>query len=288
MLKAIYLKKCEDMIRTHSSSFYQAFRLLPSPRKEAVYVIYAFCRMIDDAVDEPESAPFTLEQLRQAFDNLEEAEGHFIWPALRWLFDSFPVQKQPFFTQMDGQQRDLVQTTYETFDELNTYCYQVAGTVGEMLLPVLHDAPNASVVEAGIHLGKAMQIVNIIRDVGEDQRRGRRYLPHELMQKHGYTLDAFNKNIVNASFKKVIDELTEIADQWFQKGLLALAQFPSRSRFCMELSVAYYRAILDVATTLNHYEVFQTRAFVTDRMKLDLFKKVSEKSLEDKEGLAFI
>lgn len=167
------LDACEAMIKEGSTTFHRAFSFLPAPRKEAVYVIYAFCRLIDNAVDEPEQSAFTLEELEESFTRLESASGHFIWPAMRWLFTSFPVAKAPFFKQMEGQRMDYSKTHYDTLEQLETYCYLVAGTVGEMLVPVLHPAPDERTVEAGIWLGKAMQIVNVLRDVGEDQGRGR-------------------------------------------------------------------------------------------------------------------
>ncbi len=292
MLNPIHFKQCEDVIRRHSSSFYQAFRVLPSPKKEAVYVIYAFCRLIDDAVDEPETSPFTLNELREAFKNLDEAKGHFIWPALRWLFEAFPMSKSPFLTQMDGQERDLIDTHYEKMNDLEKYCYQVAGTVGEMLLPVLQETPNSVAPEAGVKLGKAMQLVNIIRDVGEDQARGRRYLPLDLMHQYGYTVRSFEEREVNAPFKKMIDALTKQADQWFKEGLDGLAALPIQSRLGVELAACYYRTIIDVIIQTNHYRVFEERAFVSDTMKQTLFSKVAhnlfEAEAEAKEGLAFL
>ena len=91
MLNPLLAAECERVMRASSASFYEAFRLLPSPRKEAVFVIYTFCRMIDDSVDEPEHSDYTLDQLEALLEELDTAEGHFIWPSLRWLFASFPI-----------------------------------------------------------------------------------------------------------------------------------------------------------------------------------------------------
>lgn len=92
------LSRCEELMQKGSSSFYQAFRGLPSPRREAVYVIYAFCRMIDDSVDEPEHSPYTIHEIHDLFDRLDDAEGHFIWPALRWLFSIFLISIRGHFS----------------------------------------------------------------------------------------------------------------------------------------------------------------------------------------------
>lgn len=260
------LQACENMISVGSTTFYHAFSSLPSPRREAVYVIYSFCRLIDDAVDEPEQSPYTLDQLREHFDDLPHAEGHFIWPSLRWLFERFPLSKEPFYRQMLGQERDFVVTHYDTLEQFEEYCYLVAGTVGEMLLPVLHDSPDDRVTEAGIYLGKAMQIVNIVRDVGEDQRRGRRYLPLELMQQCGYTEEQFANGVVNEAFRQLVDELARLASNWFERGLDRLDTYPLSSSFCIQLAAIGYHSILEVVR-IHDYDVFSKRAIVSDHQK---------------------
>lgn len=264
------LNKCEELMQKGSSSFYQAFRGLPSPRREAVYVIYAFCRMIDDSVDEPEQSPYTIHEIRHLFNLLEEAEGHFIWPALRWLFTSFPhLDKGPFFRQMDGQLTDLRVTHYTTIEELEQYCYLVAGTVGEMLLPVLRDDNGTDVTMNGIALGKGMQIVNIIRDVGEDRARARRYVPLELMEKHGYSEQDWANGVVDKRFKAIIHELKVAALGWFRIGMDRLDTYPTESAFAIELAAAFYSTILH-AVERNDYDVYTKRAFVSDELKLEM------------------
>lgn len=261
------MQQCEESMRRGSSSFYHAFRDLPERRRHAVYVIYAFCRLIDDSVDEPEASPFTIHELRERFLNLEQAEGHFIWPALRWLFTGFPnLSRQPFLNQMDGQLSDLTLLRYETMEQLEHYCYLVAGTVGEMLLPVLRDDLHAEAAEAGIALGKGMQIVNIIRDVGEDLRRRRRYIPAELMRRHGYTDEDLDNGVIDARFVAMIDELHGQAAKWFEKGLSNLETYPKRSGLAVALAAAFYGAIFDQVRR-NGYDVFNRRAIVPDEEK---------------------
>ncbi|KAA8749946.1 phytoene/squalene synthase family protein [Paenibacillus sp. UASWS1643] len=264
------LSRCEELMQKGSSSFYQAFRGLPSPRREAVYVIYAFCRMIDDSVDEPEYSPYTIHEIHDLFDRLDDAEGHFIWPALRWLFSSFPhLDKGPFFRQMEGQLTDLKITHYATMQELEHYCYLVAGTVGEMLLPVLRDDNGAEVAMNGIALGKGMQIVNIIRDVGEDRARVRRYVPLEIMEKHGYTEQDFEDGVVDERFIAIVHELKAAALNWFRIGMDRLDTYPTESAFSIELAAAFYSTILH-AVERNDYDVYTKRAYVSDELKLEM------------------
>lgn len=272
MLKKPYAKACEKAMKQHSASFYQAFRELPSPRKEAVFVIYTFCRMIDDSMDEPENSVYTLDELEWNFQHLSKAEGHFIWPSLRWLFDTFPnLEPAPFFTQIKGQRMDEKHTHYKTFEQLEEYCYHVAGSVGEMLLPVLHDYPSEKIVQAGIKLGKAMQIVNILRDVGEDLERGRRYIPLSILSAYNYSEEAFYAQKLSMSFRQVIDDLIDTANSWFEEGMEGLNTYPESSAFAITLASSYYAAIMDVIKE-NDYDVFHKRAYVTQSRKLALYQ----------------
>ncbi|NQX47129.1 phytoene/squalene synthase family protein [Paenibacillus tritici] len=267
------LQQCEELMKRGSTSFHKAFDVLPSPRREAVHVIYAFCRIIDDSVDEPEHSPYSIHELRAHFRNLETAEGHFIWPALRWLFSSFPqLQREPFHLQMEGQLRDLSFTQYDTMEQLQDYCYLVAGTVGEMLLPVLRDDQSEAARTAGIALGIGMQLVNIIRDVGEDLRRGRRYVPLEVMGRHGYSQRELEDGEVNPRFIAVIQELKTEALGWFHQGLENVHTYPLESGLAIELAASFYAAILD-AVEADGYDVFHKRSYVSDEAKLQLFQR---------------
>lgn len=273
MMDRSFLDPCEDIIRTYSSTFYKAFRFLASPQREAVYVIYAFCRIIDDSVDEPDRSPFTIAELETNLRALDQADGHFIWPALRWLFRNFPVTAEPFYRQMEGQRMDLQLTRYSTFEELERYCYLVAGTVGEMLVPVLHGDPSeGAILDSAIHLGKAMQIANIIRDVGEDQRRGRRYLPLEVMHCYGYSEEEFEQGLITQGLRDSLDWLMIVARHWTLQGLRQLKHYPVSSAFCMELAAHSYMAILDEVVQ-NQYQVFTKRAVVSPSKKLAILHK---------------
>ncbi|MCD1261028.1 phytoene/squalene synthase family protein [Paenibacillus athensensis] len=265
-----FFSDCEHMIRSHSSSFYKAFSFLESPKREAVHVMYAFCRMIDDSVDEPERSPYTLEELEDRFRSLESAEGHFIWPALRWLFSEFALSPEPYFLQMAGQRLDTSLTRYDTVEQLEHYCYLVAGTVGSMLVPILHGGRvGERLAESAVYLGKAMQIVNIIRDIGEDCQRGRRYIPLELMQQYGCTERDFENGTVHPGFIRMLEHLMELAGSWLQLGLRELEQYPATSAFCVELAAQTYMAILDEVRA-SRYQVFRQRAVVSDKAKLSI------------------
>ena len=265
------IEKCTAMIQEGSSTFYKAFGYLATPQKEAVFVVYAFCRILDNAVDEPDQSEFTLDELEANFSDLAQAEGHFIWHALRWLYTEFPtVGREPFFALMRGMRQDIVHVPFTTMAELEDYSYLVAGTVGELLVPILHPNPREAQHKAGIQLGKAMQIVNILRDIGEDQGRNRRYIPSALMDKHGYSMEAFAGKVVDQAFVNMVEELAKLADIWLQEGLEIVDTYPKESAFCMELATRGYMAILEEIRA-QKYQVFTQRAIVSTLKKANLF-----------------
>jgi phytoene/squalene synthetase len=271
------IEQCTAMIKEGSSTFHKAFGFLDSPRKEAVFVIYAFCRIIDNAVDEPETSPFTIDALEDSFRNLESADGHFIWPALRWLYTTYPqLDTEPFLSLIKGMRQDLVHVPFTTMSELEDYSYLVAGTVGELLVPVLHPAPRTEIIHAGIQLGKAMQIVNILRDIGEDQRRNRRYIPAQLMAKHNYTEDDFQNGVVNENFRTLVEELAQLANMWLEQGLKIVDAYPQQSAFCMELAARGYMDIIDEIRAIS-YHVYTRRAIVSSLKKAALLTKLQLK-----------
>jgi phytoene synthase len=259
------------MIQEGSSTFYKAFGYLPTPQKEAVFVVYAFCRILDNAVDEPDQSEFTLDELEANFADLAQADGHFIWPALRWLYAEFPnVGREPFLALMRGMRQDIVHVPFTTVAELEDYSYLVAGTVGELLVPILHPNPREAQFTAGIQLGKAMQIVNILRDIGEDQGRNRRYIPSDLMDKHGYSMESFEGKVVDQAFVNMVEELATLADFWLNEGLAIVDTYPKEGAFCMELATRGYMAILEEIRA-QKYQVFTKRAIVSTLKKANLF-----------------
>ena len=276
-MKLPVMDLCKQLMKKNATSFYESFATLPSPRREAVYVIYGFCRLIDDSVDEPDKSPYSIYELKAHLTKLEDAQGHFIWPALRWLFDKFPyLTKRPFFDLIKGQLMDLTLTKYTTRDQLETYCYLVAGTVGEMLLPVLRDDDGATVVTSGVWLGKGMQMVNIIRDIGEDKSRNRRYIPLELMQKYDYTERDWEAGVVNEAFICLLQELQSIAHDWMEQGMAHLHLYSQESAFCIQLAATLYAEILNFVEK-NEFDVYSKRAYVPQKRRLELLHVIMKK-----------
>ncbi|MDP2842706.1 MAG: phytoene/squalene synthase family protein [Acetobacterium sp.] len=176
------LNWCETLIQHNSSSFYRAFRKLPKEQAQAVFAIYAFCRIADDAIDvdnNPEMVKALADKLA-AFEAGETPDEP-MWRALRWAFETFPLKIRPFQEMLIGQLLDVDFKQPESFNNLLDYCYLVAGTVGLMLCPLLAKPVTSEAEKLSVELGIAMQLTNILRDVGTDYRLNRIYLPEDLM-----------------------------------------------------------------------------------------------------------
>ena len=209
-----------------AKNFYYAMLTLPSERRRAVYVAYAFCRHCDDAVDAVASSEEKLAGLDYLRSRLDGAyagkadEPLFI--ALADVAEKYDIPGEYFHEVLRGMERDLVQQRYKDFDDLREYCYQVASVVGLICLQIFgykeaeagwgREIKKES--EAGwgreikvpaakthaIDLGLAMQLTNIIRDVGEDFEMGRIYLPQDEMARFGYSEDDLSRGIINDAF----------------------------------------------------------------------------------------
>ena len=176
---------CESIIKKNSKSFYLAFSQLPKRKAQSVYAVYAFCRRADDLIDRDNNQAGLRQLERQLLDfNEGKVPNDPVWRALSVVFDNFPMVTAPFFDMLTGQRKDADFKQPETRKDLEEYCYYVAGSVGLMLLPLLTERP-ADIVVPAKKLGEAMQLTNILRDVGEDYQMGRIYLTKEDMTRFG-------------------------------------------------------------------------------------------------------
>ena len=265
---------CEAMIQHHSSSFYRAFKHLADDKAKAVFAIYAFCRTADDLVDEEQDAA-GLADLRArlaafaAGDNFAEP----MWRALRLTFDRFLLDASPYFELLDGMAMDLNPTVPENMAGLERYCYLAAGTVGLMLCPLLARDPKDDHVQAvSIKLGIAMQLTNILRDVGTDRRIGRVYLPQDMMQAYGVELADLDEPIMSAALIRLWENLATRAENYYSDVEQDLSHFEPAARLSLLLSLNYYRAILRVCRR-SGYALLRQRIYVSSAGKLMLFWK---------------
>ncbi len=266
-------KDCETIIRTHSGSFFRAFRHLPADKARAVNAIYAFCRTADDLADVSHDAEglAALSGELDAFVAGETPPRPF-WRALRVVFDRFPMEPEPFFEMIRGQIEDLAAPVYETEAQLEHWCHLVAGSVGGMLLPLLCRKPTPALREAADRLGKAMQLTNILRDIGQDLGNGRVYLATETLSRHGLTRRDLEAGIVDGRFRAMWEDVAAQAEHWYDQSLEVLPLYDPEARLPLYLAAAYYRAILDQVRR-NGYDAFRRRARLSDAAKLLLLAR---------------
>lgn len=270
-VKQAYLE-CERVIAENSRTFYKAFSLLPKADRLAVWAVYAFCRRVDDLVDEGDSPVESLRQFEQEFQQF--LDGHYdindaMWVALSDVFKRYDVDPQPFKEQLKGQEMDLTIHRYSTTEDLLVYCYHVASTVGLMLLPILAPGRHQELKEDAIALGLAMQLTNILRDVGEDLQRGRIYMPTERLAHFEVSEWCMRKGVISEGFTRAWEELAVQAEAYYDQANRTIHLYPKRSQIPLKSASHFYRHIL---TTIREkeYRVFDTKHFVSDEQKAEI------------------
>lgn len=264
---------CENIIKKHSKSFYYAFSELPTEKSRAVYAIYAFCRIADDSVDENETASAKMSALNQLHEELDlfsrgEEPDHPLWRALRHVFNTFKMDIRPFYDQLTGQKMDVHFTSPETLAELEDYSYYVAGSVGLMLLPIIASENHRELNQTAIELGVAMQITNILRDVGEDYfDMNRIYLPEIERLKFDYGEKKLANMVIDSSFISLWEHLASRAEHLYDGFSDQLELFDLDSQMPVAISANVYRSILDVVRE-NDYDCLSKRNYVSkEQMK---------------------
>jgi len=176
----------QRLTQQSGSSFYYAFRLLPERKRRAIYALYSFCRIVDDCVDEPDGGGeaglrYWLDELQQCYGGQPQSElGRELQAAVR----AFPIPPGCFEDIVAGCRMDLNVTRYRSYDDLQVYCRRVASAVGLASIEIFGYTQPAT-REYALELGLALQLTNILRDVGRDAQRGRLYLPLEDLQRFG-------------------------------------------------------------------------------------------------------
>ena len=238
---------CQKKAASSGSSFYYSFLFLPPNRRRAITALYAFCREVDDVVDEcqdPQIAATKLAWWRQELDRLYAGQPeHPVTRALRPVLDEFSLPREQLLEIIDGMEMDLQQTRYLDFKALSLYCYRVASVVG-LLAAEIFGYQERGTQKYAHDLGTAFQLTNIIRDVGEDARRGRIYLPLDELKR----FDVPVADILNArhsdNFRRLIEFQIERAEQYYTQ---ALAELPAADRKAQRsglMMAAIYRTLL--------------------------------------------
>lgn len=243
------LDYCRQKAAESHSSFLSGFRFLSVEKRNAITVLYAFCRELDDVVDgctDPNVAQITLNwwhsDLEKVFNN--EIPEHPVHQALKDIRASFDLPKDEFEALIDGMQMDLEQTRYGSFDELKLYCHRVAGVVGRLIARILGFS-NPQTLEYADKMGLALQLTNIIRDVGEDARQGRIYLPIEEMQKFDVPANVIMQCKPTDNFAKLMQFQVDRARETYREAMLLLPAADKKSQKVGLIMAAIYYALLN-------------------------------------------
>jgi phytoene synthase len=239
---------CQQKAAASGSSFYYSFLFLPAPRRRAITALYAFCREVDDVVDETAEMQIAAAKLawwRAEVANLYRGDPqHPVTRALAPFIGEYSLSQEHLNEIIDGMEMDLTQTRYLDWAALERYCHRVAGVVG-LLAARIFGYSDGLTLEYARDLGIAFQLTNIIRDVGEDARKNRIYLPMDELKR----FDVPAADILNAretpQFNALMRFQGERARSWYDKALAALPARDRRAQRPGLIMAAIYRALLD-------------------------------------------
>jgi len=258
------------VIREHSRTFYFASALLPERTRAAVRSLYAFCRRTDDLVDRGNATIEDIERWRAqvSLPIVRQTDPVLIsWAATR---EEFGIDRRYERELIDGVRMDIAPHIFSTWNDLRQYCYLVASTVGLLALPILGLVRGAGLPVAASHavtLGIALQLTNILRDVGEDADRGRLYLPLEDLQTFGLTEQEIRNKTLSNRFAALMQFEIRRARALYLEALPGIALLSWTVRPAVGAAALLYRAILDEIEAL-HFDVFSHRAHLSTAKKI--------------------
>ena len=261
----------KEISKKSNSSFYYAFNLLPAKQRDAMNTVYAFCRQTDDIVDEGAiSDAVKYEKLRKWRIELEKSlrglSDYQLINKLSRTIQNFNIPLQPFFDLIKGMEMDLQKKRYLTFNDLQTYCYNVASTVGLMCIEIF-GYRHHSAKDFAINLGIALQLTNILRDIKKDAEKGRIYLPKEDLEKFNYNeSDVFN-NTFNENFQRMMEYQVERAREYFNAATACLNREDKKAMFAARAMQHIYSRMLNKIVDAD-YNVYK------NKIRISTFKKV--------------
>ena len=261
---------CQQKAAQSGSSFYYSFLFLPPQRRQAITALYAFCREVDDVVDEtsdPSIARTTLDWWRREVQQmLAGSPNHPVTRALQPHLSAFNIRGEHLMAVIDGMEMDLTQTRYLDFPALQKYCWHVASVVGIMSASIFGYSDERTLVYAE-KLGMAFQLTNIIRDVGEDARRGRIYLPINELQQYQVTA----AELLNATHSERFEALMRFqmarAQSYYDEAYAALPTADRRAQRPGLIMAAIYRTLLEEIAR-DGFHVLKHKVSLTPLRKL--------------------
>lgn len=262
---------CERLARRHADNFYPAFRILPRDQRRAMCAIYAFMRLADDFADDP--GPIDVKRAaladwrRQFHDALTGRFAHPVLPALGDTVTRFRIPPQYLDDVCDGVEADLESVAMATFDDLYRYCYRVASAVGLACIHIWGFSDETAKKPAE-HAGIALQLTNILRDLGEDRANGRVYLPAEDLRRFGCAPDQFGRVNDNA-YRELMAFQIQRARGYYDSASSLSTYLTCSGRAVFQVILATYRRILDEIERRG-YDVLSSRVSVSRWTKVGL------------------
>lgn len=269
---------CADKLNQSGSNFQLCFLFLNESQKQAMTALYAFCREVDDIVDNGKQIEISRAKLDWWQDEIEAAyqqqANHPIAKSIQQSLVNYPLKKIHFLEIIQGMRCDLKKNRYLNSEELSEYCYLAASTVGLLTIDILGcpKEHQEATREYAIHLGKALQMTNILRDIKEDLERDRVYVPEQLLQQYSLTIDMLKQQ--QGEFTQLFKHLANQAEEHYQK---AYAVLPDNLRYAQRVGLmmgsVYHHLLKKIQK--NNYPVLQQRVRLNSFYKLWLIWKTA-------------
>lgn len=265
----IAYEKCDQITYENSPTFYMASAFLPDEKRRGARAFYAFCRITDDIADEPDNS---VEQRQHKLNQWrgeimaeyppEKSPVCLAWADTRAKFDipgGYAIQL------FDACERDITRIRYQTFDDLAEYSYGVASTVGLMTMHIVGFSGEEALPYA-VRLGVALQMTNILRDVAEDWRNGRLYLPQDELNQFSLSETDIERGFVTDNWRKFMVFLIERTRRLYKQSLPGIVMLDADGRFAIAAAELYQAILTDIEN--NDYDVFSRRAYISTSGKL--------------------
>ncbi len=266
-----------ESFRYHSRTFSLAARFLPRSVQMPIATLYLFCRRVDSIADQrvleigPSRALDEVDEVRDRLDATlagNPPSDEVLWRRLAEVHEHYGLDRGPLDELIEGAVWDLEERPIETADDLIAYSNLVGGSVGAMMLPFLSDDAREDLEEPARHLGIAMQITNILRDVGEDiAELDRVYLPTDWMQDHDVSRDALVDGRRPPGYPDLLERAMSVAEDRYRRSYKGVAALPLRTRVGIRAAARMYREIMNEVRA-NEYDNLNRRAYVSLGRKL--------------------
>lgn len=276
-----HFQYCHQLMKHHSKSFSYAFDYLPDRERRAVWAIYAVCRVIDDSIDVHHD-PQYLQYIRQDIMAIEQQQLHpefqsdaRIMHAFSNVAHTFKMEYPAFYKLIDTVRKDQYFEQFDTDEAMLDYCYGVAGTVGEVLTPILAQQPTTETFRVARKLGEALQLTNILRDVGEDFEQGRIYISKERLAHFNIDIKQQYQQGVTSNYIKMWEALAYIAEQAYHDALSNIHVFNKQAQPIIELAAVIYASILDEVRKAGY--TLHQRVYVSKVDKAKFYRRIKKK-----------